>query len=92
MEREVIDNIRHTEYIWLMVRVQVYIPDELHGEMMLLARRGGTNFSELVRMGVREVIKKKKMARGKRGLWRHFAGALKYGPKDLSTRVNDIYR
>lgn len=75
-----------------MIRTQVYIPDDLHGDLMLLARQEGVNFSSLVRDGVREVIKKKKAARGKGVLWKHFAGALKYGPKDLSTRVNDIYK
>jgi len=24
--------------------------------------------------------------------WKEFAGALKTGPKDLSTRINDIYK
>lgn len=83
----VVDNIRHTEYIKIMIRTQVYIPDDLHGDLMLLARQEGVNFSSLVRDGVREVIKKKRAKR--MGDWRKFIGAGgKGGPKDLSSKID----
>lgn len=73
-----------------MIRTQVYIPDDLHREAVLLAKREGVNFSTIVREGIAEVVKKKKVKRNKE--WgKEFFGALKYGPKDLSTRINDIY-
>jgi len=49
-------------------------------------------FSELVREGAEEVMKKRKARRQGSGMWREFVGALKYGPKDLSTRINEIYK
>ena len=70
----------------------MYIPDEIHRDLMLLARQEGTNFSSLIRKGAEEIIRKKRTVEKKKGLWKNFAGALKYGPKDLSTRVNDIYK
>ncbi len=70
-----------------MIRTQVYIPDDLHRDLMLLAKREGTNFSTLIREGVKEVVKKKKSA--KKGDWRKFVGAGgKGGPKDLSTNID----
>lgn len=75
-----------------MIRTQVYIPEDLHQELTLLAKQEGVNFSKLIREGAEEVVKRKKSKRNKKGLWKEFAGALKYGPKDLSTRVNDIYK
>jgi len=74
-----------------MIRTQVYLPEDLHRELMLLAKREGTNFSSLIREGATEVVKKKNVKRSKD--WgKEFFGALKYGPKDLSTKINDIYR
>lgn len=58
---------------------------------MLLARQEGVNFSELIREGAEEV-KRKRIKRFKFDDWKDFVGALKYGPKDLSTRINDIYK
>ena len=75
-----------------MIRTQVYIPDDLHRELMLLVKTSGLNFSQLIREGAEGVVKKKKAKRVRKGLWKEFAGALKYGPKDLSSRVNDIYK
>ena len=74
-----------------MIRTQVYLPEELHAELMLLARQEKVNFSKLIREGAEEV-KKKRAKRFKIGDWKDYVAALKYGPKDLSTRVNDIYK
>ena len=50
------------------------------------------NVSEILRLGLwNEVGKGKKVKKGK-GLFQNLSGALKYGPKDLSTRVDEIYK
>ena len=74
-----------------MIRTQVYIPEDLHREALLVAKREGVNFSTLVREGIAHMLKIKKVKRNKD--WgKDFFGALKYGPKDLSTKINDIYK
>ncbi|MBI5356353.1 hypothetical protein HZB78_01945 [Candidatus Collierbacteria bacterium] len=70
-----------------MIRTQVYIPDDLHKDMAFLMRQEGMNFSQLVREGVKTVIKNKKMKRVKK--WGEgFIGAAKGGPKNLSSRID----
>lgn len=70
-----------------MIRTQVYIPDDLHRELMLLAQTSGQNFSTLIREGAKEVIKKKKDKKTEK--WGvGFIGAIKGGPKDLSSKVD----
>ena len=74
-----------------MIRTQVYIPDDLYSQAQLAAQVRGVNFSTILRRGLeKEVGKVKKTKKGR--LFGNLAGALKYGPKDLSTRVNDIYK
>lgn len=43
----------------MMIRTQVYLPEELHRELKLLVHAERVNYSELIRDGVREVITKK---------------------------------
>ena len=74
-----------------MIRTQVYLPEDIHRDLMLLAKKEGTNFSTLIREGARTIIKKK-TTRRKKNFGKGFFGALKYGPKDLSVRINDIYK
>lgn len=74
-----------------MIRTQVYLPEEMHRELKLLAHIQRVNYSELIRDGVREVITKKAKKRTGKGR-DAFVGALTYGPKNLSTRINDIYK
>lgn len=70
-----------------MIRTQVYIPDDLHRDMALLMRQEGMNFSQLIREGVETVIRKKKIKRNKK--WGEgFIGAVKGGPKDLSSKID----
>ena len=73
-----------------MIRTQVYIPDDLYSLAQLQAQTQGVNFSQVVRNGLKKELRIKKAK--KRGLLANLAGALKYGPKDLSARVNDIYK
>lgn len=74
-----------------MIRTQVYLPEDIHRDLMLLAKKEGTNFSTLIREGARTIIKKK-TTRRRRNFGKGFFGALKSGPKDLSVRINDIYK
>lgn len=74
-----------------MKRTQVYLPEDIHRDLMLLAKTEKTNFSSLIREGARIVIKKKNKSI-KKEFGKGFFGALKYGPKNLSTRINDIYK
>lgn len=70
-----------------MIRTQVYFPDDIHRDLMLLVRQEGVNFSTLVRQGAEEVIRKKKVKKMK--TWgKGFIGALKGGPKDLSSKID----
>jgi len=86
-----LDNIQHTTYNKGMIRTQVYIPDDLYSQAQLIAQVRGVNFSAILRRGLeKEVGEARKIKKGR--LFANLAGALKYGPKDLSTRVNDIYK
>lgn len=70
-----------------MIRTQVYLPDDLYSELKLLASKSKENFSELIRQGAREVIKKKKAGRKKD--WRKFIGAAgKGGPRDVASKID----
>ena len=71
-----------------MIRTQIYLPDDLHQELTFLSQKTGENISTLIREGAWEVIKKKKKTKKNPS---SFFGALKKGPKDLSTKINDIY-
>lgn len=83
------DNIQHTTYNDSMIRTQVYLPEDIYEDLKLLARSGKVNFSQLLREGASEVIKKKKKAKGKFDPWREFVGAGgKGGPKDLSSKID----
>lgn len=73
-----------------MIRTQVYLPEDIYEDLKLIAKSGKLNFSQLIREGAQKVIKKR--TKTKKGNWKKFAGALKTGPKDLSTRVNEIYK
>lgn len=68
-----------------MIRTQVYIPDDLHRDLMLLAKQEGTSFSRLIREGAKEVVKKKRKIKGD---WRKFVGAVKGGPTDVASTID----
>lgn len=74
-----------------MIRTQVYIPDDLYYEAKLEANGRGTNVSTLIRQGLKRELKKKTVQESEK-FGEGFFGALTYGPKDLSTKINDIYR
>lgn len=74
-----------------MIRTQIYLPPDLHQELMALARSKNTSLSDLLRIGAKKVIKEK---RGKNQSWKVMEKMAKYnsrGPKDLSKNHNKYY-
>lgn len=69
----------------------MYIPEDLYSRVQLMAQARGVSLSKILRSGLEKEIGKVRKARKGR-LFANLAGALKYGPKDLSTRVDDIYK
>lgn len=74
-----------------MIRTQIYLPDDIYEDLRLISKASNQNLSQLIREGARKEIKARAMQVG-RDDWREFAGALKTGPKDLSLKINDIYK
>ncbi len=74
-----------------MIRTQVYIPEDLHRQAKLIAKMEHTNFSTLVRQGLTHIIERKPR-KSKKRFGKNFFGVLTYGPKNLSSRINDIYK
>lgn len=74
-----------------MIRTQIYLPEDIYEDLQLVAKSHKVNFSQLIREGAKKVIKEK-MRVVRKDDWKEFAGALKTGPKDLSKRINDIYK
>lgn len=74
-----------------MIRTQIYLPPDLHQELLTLARAKNTSLSELLRIGAKKVIKEK---RGRNHSWKVMEKLAKYnfrGPKDLSKNHNKYY-
>lgn len=71
-----------------MLRTQVYLPEELHQELMLLAKSTGVNFSSLIREGAQEVINKKRIKQKKAPLKLLLGAGSRKGPKNLSKEIN----
>lgn len=81
-------DIRHI--ILNMIRTQVYIPDDKYDDLKLLAALGKGSFSDLIREGIDEVIRKKRKIKKVRNFdpWKDFIGKGKGGPKDLSSNLD----
>jgi hypothetical protein len=72
-----------------MIRTQVYLPNDLHRELKLLAHTRNTNFSQLIREGASLVVKKKVKSKKKFDPWKDFIGkGKKGGPKNLSGKID----
>jgi len=70
-----------------MIRTQIYLPEDMHRDLKLLAKTERVNFSTLVRQGVEEVVSKRRQSKKKD--WRKFIGAGgKGGPKDLASKID----
>ena len=76
-----------------MIRTQVYLPDDLHRDLTLLAATSKKNISELIREGAREVLKKKiKKLTSKKDPWKSFIGACKTTIKTNAVRdIREYY-
>lgn len=74
-----------------MIRTQIYLPDDLYEDLQLISKASKLNISQLIRDGAKKEIKARARQINKDD-WRLFAGALKTGPKDLSLKINDIYK
>lgn len=70
-----------------MVRTQIYIPDDLHRDVTLLAHQEGVNFSHVMREGARMIVRKKQ-AKSRKKDWRKFIGAVKGGPADVASKID----
>jgi len=82
---------RHIQqtYNLIMIRTQIYIPEEIHQATKFLAQKQGKSMAELLRsfitIGVVEERKKKKKQRSLSSLARL---GIKSGPKDLSKNID----
>lgn len=74
-----------------MIRTQVYIPDDLHRELKLIANSERVKYSHLIREGARELIKKRAKKKTSKG-WEAFIGAYKGKVKTNATKdIHDYY-
>ncbi|KKT58020.1 MAG: hypothetical protein UX91_C0007G0072 [Candidatus Amesbacteria bacterium GW2011_GWB1_47_19] len=63
----------------------MYLPEDVHRDLKLLAKTEGVNFSTLVRQGAEEIIKKKKIRKKD---WRKLVGVIKGGSRDVSSKID----
>lgn len=76
-----------------LVRTQVYLPQEVYRQLKEVAKVKGVKTAELVREGVRMVLKKEVKKIKTKGNWQDFVGAVRLGKKfDGVELVKDIYR
>ena len=71
-----------------MLRTQIYLPDDLHRDLTLLAKSEGRTISQLIREGATQVLAEKKRKAAKKKDWRKFIGAVKGGPTDVSSTID----
>lgn len=69
-----------------MIRTQIYLPEDLYNDLKLLAATKKKNFSDLIREGAREVIRKKRASKKKN--WKKFIGVIKGGPKNAASKID----
>ena len=75
-----------------MIRTQVYLPEEIHRDLMLLSKREGMNFSALIREGAKAIIKRK-TAKKKKDFGKGFFGAYKGKVKTNALQdIHDYYK
>ena len=74
-----------------MIRTQIYLPEDIYEDLQLISKASKLNISQLIREGAKKEIKSR-AKQINRDDWKQFAGAIKTGPKDLSLKINDIYK
>lgn len=76
-----------------MIRTQVYIPEDLHRDLKLLANTERVNYSTLIREGVKEIIQKRRRRKVKKEWGKGFIGAYKGKVKTNAVKdIHDYYR
>lgn len=72
-----------------MIRTQVYLPEEMHRDLKLMASARDVNYSTLIRIGVTRVLKDDQVKKKNSDAWKSFIGAGgKGGPKDVASRID----
>lgn len=73
--------------VYIMIRTQIYLPEDLHRELSLLAKQEKKSLSDLIREGAKKVVKEKDKIST---TWlRNINGIIKKGPKNLSKKINE---
>jgi len=72
--------------VYIMMRTQIYLPEDLHRELSLLAKQEKKSLSDLIREGAKHVVKEKEKS-GKSWL-KDIKGIVKKGPKNLSKKID----
>ena len=49
--------------VYIMMRTQIYLPEDLHRELSLLAKQEKKSLSDLIREGAKHVVKEKEKLR-----------------------------
>lgn len=75
----------------IMVRTQIYLPEDLHKELLLAAARDNTTLSELIRSGARKVLLEKRKKDKSGEVLASIANLHFKGPKDLSKNHTKYY-
>ena len=72
-----------------MIRTQVYLPEEMHRDLKLMASARDVNYSTLIRIGVTRELKDDQVKKKNSDAWKSFIGAGgKGGPKDVASRID----
>ncbi len=75
-----------------MLRTQIYLPEDLHRDLTLLAKREGRTISQLIREGATQVLEKKKKSAKKKD-WRKFVGSGRTNIKTNAVKIfHDYYK
>lgn len=75
-----------------MIRTQIYLPEELHTQLKLLAKNENTNLSSLIRQGARIILQKKAESKPK-DIGKGFFGAIKTNQQTNALQeINDYYQ
>jgi len=76
-----------------MIRTQVYIPEDLHREALLVAKVHRVNFSTLVRQGLNKIVQEKKRVKTKKLPLASLIGVYKGKVKTNAVKdIHDYYR
>lgn len=69
-----------------MKRTQIYLPEELHRELLMIATQEKKTLSEIIRRGAQRIIRAKE--RRASDWLEAITGMVKKGPRDLSRKID----